>query len=140
MIKHRFCLLALSLLAACATTQTPVESAHPVQASEAYSAPFNGSGLLVVTRDKGIMGMGCSIRILMDGYEAGQLNTGEKLSLYLPSGQHAVSAIPGSGCGGESAETTVSIEAASTHVYRVGSGKEGGIMIGPAVIASGSMR
>ncbi|WP_243042643.1 hypothetical protein [Dyella sedimenti] len=55
-----------------------------------YQAPGGGDATLQVVRDNGHFGGGCSSQILIDDKFAAQLETGEQVAFYLPSGAHVV--------------------------------------------------
>lgn len=56
-----------------------------------YQTPGGGDSTLQIVRSNGYFGGGCSAQIMVDDKFAAQLETGEQVSLYLPSGEHVVS-------------------------------------------------
>src|ERR1700730_6375742 len=79
----------ISLLVGCATS--PIGSGeasmgHPIPND--WQSPAPNTGKFVVTRDSGFMGAACSQRIYVDGTPIGDLRTGQKVTVYLPAGEH----------------------------------------------------
>ncbi len=56
-----------------------------------YQTPGASDATLQVVRANGYFGGGCSSQILVDDKFAAQLETGEQVAFYLPSGTHVVS-------------------------------------------------
>ncbi|HET6553867.1 MAG TPA: hypothetical protein VFG49_10045 [Dyella sp.] len=56
-----------------------------------YQAPGGNDAMLQVERANGYFGGGCSSQVMIDDKFAAQLETGEKVAFYLPSGSHVVS-------------------------------------------------
>lgn len=56
-----------------------------------YQAPGSGDATLQVVRANGYFGGGCSSQIMIDDKFAAQLETGEQVAFYLPSGAHTIS-------------------------------------------------
>jgi len=56
-----------------------------------YQAPGGGDATLMVVRDNGWFGGGCSSQIYIDDKFAAQLEIGEQAAFHLPNGTHAVS-------------------------------------------------
>ncbi len=80
-------------LAGCGTASTHDTAIKDAVANRVflYKKSANGDATLQVVRDNGLFGGGCSSQIYIDNQFAAQLETGEQVSLYLPSGSHAVS-------------------------------------------------
>jgi hypothetical protein len=55
-----------------------------------YQTPGANDATLQVVRANGYFGGGCSSQILVDDKFAAQLETGEQVAFYLPSGSHVV--------------------------------------------------
>jgi hypothetical protein len=80
-------------LAGCGTANTHDTAIRDAVANRifVYQAPGGGDATLLVVRDNGLFGGGCSSQIFIDNQFAAQLETGEQASFHLPSGSHAVS-------------------------------------------------
>jgi hypothetical protein len=130
--------LALGLLAGCASSAIPVSQAEPVPSDELYAfqaKPSGESGKLTVVRDSGMVGSGCDIVVYIDGRKAAKVGTGQRASFYLPPGSPSIGAgLAGSGlCGGAAIRTiSANVQSSKESLYRI-SGDVGGFYIGPYV-------
>lgn len=123
----------ISLLFGCATS--PVASGeasmgHPI--ANEWQSPGPNTGKLVVTRDSGFMGAACSQRVYVDGTPIGDLRTGQKVTVYLPAGEHVAGVKPAGMCGGGSASAQMVMAVGATKVFRVASGQSGDVKIEPS--------
>lgn len=115
------------MLSGCATSPITTNSAQPVPASQILSAELvtqtNGTAEVVVKRDSGMRGMGCMVRIYADAdadaKPVADLWRSEKVVMYLPEGDHIISA---STCGGGVVEIQTIVKAGKVNTYRVGFG------------------
>lgn len=85
--------MALIALAGCSTSQVPADKAVQVPADRVLafaSKPTTPHGTIVVTRDTGLIGGACYVGILIDGKFSARIDTGEVVSLYVPTGEHLV--------------------------------------------------
>ena len=115
----------------CATVPTPTANAEPGKSlSTALSTATPGTGRIVVKRDTGFSGGGCTHRIHLDGTPAGALSVGQAIALYAPPGEHVVSAIATGICDGSS-EAVVMVEAGKTKSMRSGYDGNGNIRLQP---------
>jgi len=73
-----------------------------------YQTPGGGDATLQIVRANGYFGGGCSSQIMIDDKFAAQLETGEQVSLYLPSGTHTVSLQNSGACRRVSSDASVS--------------------------------
>ena len=82
--------VVLALLAGCATQPAPTSEAKLAKdiLDSTWLRPLAGAGMLVVKRDPGILGSGCSHRIIYDGKPVADLTAGEVVTLYTPPGDH----------------------------------------------------
>ena len=110
-------------ISGCATSPITTTSAQPVPASQILSAELttqtNGTAEVIVKRDSGMRGMGCMVRIYADAKPAADLWRSEKVVMYLPEGDHIISA---STCGGGVVEIQTIVKAGKVNTYRVGFG------------------
>jgi hypothetical protein len=114
----------LIALAGCATSPTPPESARPVPASRIHAPGMLGfgaaQGQLVVTRDTGFSGSGCSIRIHLDAAPVADFRPGETLTVGVEPGEHVISAKAVEAiCPGTVSEAAVKIESGKSKRYRI---------------------
>jgi hypothetical protein len=123
----------ISLLVGCATS--PIGSGEASMGHaipNEWQLPAPNTGKFVVTRDSGLMGAACSQRIYVDGTPIGDLRTGQKVTVYLPAGEHVAGVKPAGICGGGSASAQVVMAAGATKLYRVASGQSGDVKIEPS--------
>lgn len=133
--------LTMLLLAGCATKPVATSDARQVAptSTAGQASPGEPSGQLVVVRDKGWMGSGCYISILVNGQSVARLDTGEKVTLEIKPGRLMLGATPdGNGlCKSGMAqrnkrETQVTVELGDKLVYRVATSENGELNIGPS--------
>lgn len=89
-------IVAVLLLAACATSQTPPEAATAVPTDRvlAFAAPTADTAPVTVTRDVGIMNAGCPLAFLVDGETVALIRRGETMTLYIPAGDRLLGVTP----------------------------------------------
>lgn len=116
---------------------------QPVRTSEAVAVPrdrilapelleeVKGHGGVIVKRDSGIGGSGCSARLFVNAKPAADLRSSERVILYLPAGDHILSAQPNGLCGGGMAEARVRVTPLETATFRMGYGTAGDFMLTP---------
>lgn len=130
--------LAVALLAGCASSAIPVSQADPVPRDELYAfqtKPVGQSGKVTVVRDSGMVGSGCDIVVYVDGRKAAKIGTGQRASFYLPPGNPSIGAgLAGSGlCGGAAIRTiSANVQSGKESLYRI-SGDMSGFFLGPYV-------
>jgi hypothetical protein len=132
------CLATVSALffSACATEVVTTAQAKPVPPERVLlkdaTTPFAGAGGIVVKRDAGFYGSGCSHHVLLDGRRVAVLEQGEKVTLYVTEGEHVVGAVLGGGlCPGTMLETRVSARAGTSTGVRLGVGSAGELLVAP---------
>lgn len=129
-------LLILIVLSACASRpissalSIPVPIERILDATYLQAAP--GTGEVTVKRDSGFIGSVCSSRIFVDGRPVADIRIEEKVVLYIPEGDHILSAWPTGVCGGEMADIEVTIKAGTQSSFRVGYGSGTDFFIYPA--------
>lgn len=115
----------LSIMSGCATKPIATSEASPVptervlDAASLQRAPNTGE--VTIKRDTGFAGSACSTRIFANAKPVADINPGEKVAIYLPEGDHIISALPNAGCGGGLVETKVGVKIGGSYTYRVGS-------------------
>lgn len=116
-------LLAVGLLAGCATKPIPAEEARPVPAERQMmyqSAPAEGYGELVVTRDTGTTASACTTQVFIDAQTAAEMRVGETVRFFVPAGRVILGMDTKEAyCGGGLKEREVIIEAGEERRYRI---------------------
>lgn len=127
MFKKYKIVLAGILLTGCATQPIATSNAVPVPEKRILDVSLmqraQNSGEVIVKRDKGFKGSGCVIRTYIDAKPVADIDTGEKVVLYLNPGDHIISVEQGGICGGVGmVETKVSVQSGVTYSYRIAYG------------------
>ena len=136
---YRVAILSLIsiVLAGCATRHISNTLAIPVPMERIldtrYLQPGPEIGEVTVKRDSGFGGSACSSRIFVDGRPVADIRSSEKVVLYLPKGDHILSAWPNGICGGGMTEVKAIIKTGTKSSYRVGYGSNGAFTINPTV-------
>jgi hypothetical protein len=86
---------------------------------------------VIVKRDRGLSGSACSTRIYVNGKPVADIDPAEKVVLYLPEGEHILSAEPNGMCGGNMTEVKAVVKAGSQSNYRYGTSGNGSPSIYP---------
>lgn len=126
-----------ALLNGCASTPTPTNEAVLVPDSQVladgkkYIAKDGNSGQIIVKRDTGFTGSGCSTRIYIDAKAVADLEISQKVILNLPEGEYIVSAQPNGICSGVLTEVKASVKKGSLSVFRFGTAGNGNPSIYP---------
>lgn len=128
--KQTFIVIALLALAGCATQaprQDQIKSV-PADRAMAYQSPDDGDATIIVTRDVGFSGKGCTAVIFVDGKESAMLETGERVTFHVPSGSRIIGSWPrGALCGRDDnrVETDATIKPGEVRKFRVGGSGNG---------------
>ncbi len=126
---------ALIAVVACGTTPVPSSSAKPVPPDRIYATGFtnaqNGSAFLVVTRDKGLKGLVCTVRLHVDGTHVADLRTSEQVRLFVEEGEHLVG-VSAKGCLGGSDQMSVVTTQAKPTLLHIQAGHGDGLTIQPS--------
>jgi len=122
---------------ACATQPVSIYQASAVPSSRILApqllsqAQYTGS--LIIKRDTGFMGSACTIRVFVNSVPVADLAPSEKVEIFVPLGEHIVSAAPtGTLCGGGTSEAAVVIRPESQKILRIASGQSGDIHVQPS--------
>lgn len=83
-------LLAVGL-AGCSTEPVSPKSAKEVQPSSQFQQKSKKTGVTII-RDKGFISGGCAITSYINGTRLAELETGEKVTAYLPAGSVLIGA------------------------------------------------
>lgn len=121
--------LSVLVLAGCTTTPVLDGQSKPVPPERLLTSqyPAEGKSTLVIARDKGWLGGGCYLSVLIDGKVIARMDTGESLQVSVEPGRHllGVSGDPeGKGlCGAQIGqplkETATEIRVGETQRFRV---------------------
>lgn len=128
-------LLIVVVFSGCATQPISNTLAAPAPMEriidKRYLQPGPRTGEVTVKRDSGFCGSACSSRIFVDGHPVADIRVSEKVVLYLPEGDHILSAWPNGICGGGMTELRAIVKAGTQSNYRVGYGSNGDFTINP---------
>lgn len=139
MKKILIAVLALGL-AGCSTSAVPLKDAKQTSADRIlkFQIPHDGDAKLIVIRDSGIVGSGCYAAIYINGEKAALLNSSEKATFYLNTGEYEVgAAFDGAALCSMSKdrqERTVVLKADQTKVVRVFSDGNANLDIKPTTL------
>jgi len=132
-----FAVFLMLSLTACATQPISIYQASAVPSSRILApqllsqAQYTGS--LIIKRDTGFMGSACTIRVFVNAVPVADLAPSEKVEIFVPLGEHIVSAAPiGTLCGGGTSEAAVVIRPESQKILRIASGQSGDIHVQPS--------
>lgn len=136
-MRPAFTALALAFLSACATTPQSSETAKAVPPERVYAKQLTeaktGKGILIITRDVGMMGMACAAKIYIEGERIADLRIGERIMLYLDPGEYIVGVSQQGGiCGGGTDQTEAKVTLEKTARLRVAAGQSGDLKIEPS--------
>jgi len=102
-----------SVVAGCATRPVSDSDTTPVRPDRVIDSrflhPSPGSGTVTIKRDRGFGGSACSSRVFVDANPTADLRPSEKVVVYLPPGDHILSAWPNGMCGGGMSEVRASV-------------------------------
>lgn len=84
----------------CAPTPISADQADPVATDRIFAYSGKSDSQLVVTRDSGFAGSGCTIRFYIDGKPAADFHSGEVARFGLKAGKHTLGAEPVRMCAG----------------------------------------
>ncbi len=124
------------VLVGCATEPVPTSEARQVPRARIISplllAPGSGKESVIVKRDQGIMGAGCTSRLYVDGAPVADIETSEKVELFLSLGEHMLGAKPQGICSGNgAAESSVNVVQGRRKTFRISYGQGGDNIIQP---------
>lgn len=95
-MKVLLVMLAALCVAACSTAPVKVSDAKPIAPNRLYihRAPTAEDGIVIVVRDKGLLGSGCRLEVLLDNTLAASVSTNEKATFPATAGQHILTMRP----------------------------------------------
>lgn len=113
-----------STLVGCATQPVSTLAAIPVPPLRVLNSVLvqkaPDTGEVIIKRDAGFTGSACAKRVFADAKPVADLRAGEKVMIYLPEGEHIISAMSNSPCGGGLMEVKVNVKPDGSYVYRIG--------------------
>lgn len=127
-------LVALALLAGCATSPVAYQKANPAPPDRLYAHQQHGDGAapIQVTRDQGMVGMACGAVVSVDGDKAAKLAHGETARFWVAPGSHIVGVAANGGiCSSGVRETQVDAKAGQVTKLRISMGNMGDMDIAP---------
>jgi len=128
-------LLTYCCILFCSCATCPVSNFEAIMAppdrilNTQYLAPSPNTGTVVIKRDKGFGGSACSTRLFLNGKPIADIQTSEKVVLYLPENEYVLSAWPNGICGGGMSEVTANVKTGEKLSFRVGYGSNGDFFI-----------
>jgi hypothetical protein len=137
MVRVLIFLIVSANLAACASVPVSSETAEAVPSDRIFDSglttPSANKAKVVVTRDRGFGGGGCTIKVFCDGTLVAGIRTEEKLVLYMSPGEHIIGAKHGGGiCGGGVDQTDVNATLEKPRNLRIAIAQSGDIKIEPS--------
>jgi hypothetical protein len=84
-----------------------------------YQSPNDGDATLMVTRENGLFGGGCSSRLSIDQKFAADIEIGEQVTFHLPNGQHTLGLESSGACQMAPAQADVNIGAGETRQFAI---------------------
>lgn len=88
MKKLIFTVVTAALLSACSTN--PATNAIPTSPI-LYSESSSDTSIVTVTRDSGVLGSACSMKLSVDDNIVAKLKPSDSVTLHIPSGRHILS-------------------------------------------------
>lgn len=121
-------MLAVLSLGGCASEPISNEQAKPVPANQILNhdlfAEKANTGVVIIKRDYGYVGIACLTRVYVDGQEVADLARGEKITIHPDQGAHIFSAKPNGMCGGGTVEQSGNVVEGKVLTYRIGHGSD----------------
>lgn len=135
-LKFGACLSVLfTMLSATGCATQPISNSAAVNVpserviDSKYLQPMPGTGQVTVKRDSGFGGSGCSSRIFVNAKPVADIETSEKVVLYLPPADYIFSAWAKGMCGGSMSEVRSAVKVGDDLSFRVGYGSNGDFSI-----------
>ncbi len=126
---------AIVCASGCATDPVPTNAATPIPQNRIIKAGLTkaepGTGSIIVKRDSGLNSVVCTFRLYLNGAPFADIDTGEKVQIYVKPGDYIVGSAGSGLCYTGHAEASFSLAAGQTRVYRVGSAPSGEIKLQP---------
>jgi hypothetical protein len=103
--------LAVALLVGCAPVPISADKADPVSPDRVFAYSAKAESQIVVTRDAGMSGSGCTIRFYIDGKPAADFHAGEVARFGVAAGKHILAVEGVRMCAGTGlAETEINLK------------------------------
>lgn len=121
-IKRVTILALTSFIVACATTPTPLDQAKtvPDERVYVYNPKLDEKVRAVFVRDEGFVGSAVQMHLYVNGNKVASFDPGERLDLYLSSGEYIFGVIPTDPFGGHTIYSiTQNLESEKTYYYRL---------------------
>jgi hypothetical protein len=118
-------------LVSCASQPISDEEAKDILLINQKFSKSDGKIPIVVKRDQGFGGSGCSSQVFIDSFKAVELNSGTKATLYVEGGEHILSAEPMGICGGLLSELKINVSPNSINRYRISISSGGDYVVQP---------
>ena len=132
LIATLLCVLVCISISSCATRSVSNQNATMVPSnrilSTEYLTKLPNTGTVIIKRDSGILGSGCSSKVFVNGKPTARLRPSEKIALYLSEGEYIFSAWPGI-CGGGLSEVSGNVKVDEQISFRIGYGNSGDFFI-----------
>jgi hypothetical protein len=87
-----------------------------------------GLALVVVTRDKSLTAVACTVHLHVDGTLVADMRPSEQVRLFLEEGQHLVG-VRTEGCIGGADQTSIDVSRARPVLLRISGGLTGGLTV-----------
>ncbi|EMG7933566.1 hypothetical protein [Enterobacter hormaechei] len=134
-MKNLILVMGIIILSGCATKPISTEQAKEVPAQRLIDPSFttnrDGSGQVIIKRDGGLRGSLCSVRVFADSKPIADLESGEKVTLFLNPGDHVFGAQGTGACYGGLTAQFGKVSEGKTISYRIGLGSVGDFAIYP---------
>jgi hypothetical protein len=119
-----FAVLAISLTG-CATQPVPNDEAVSVPVDPSYLHITPNSGKITIKRDSGMGASACSTQLFVNAQPIADIDTSEKVVIYLPADDYIFGAIANGICLGSLTETSATVKAGKELTFRVGYSSNG---------------
>lgn len=113
-------LAALLAMSGCAPTPISPGQADPIPKDRLYAFAATSDAQIVVIRDAGWVGSGCTIRFFIDGQKAADFHSGEVARFGVKAGRHLLAAQPINMCAGSGiGESEITLQPAEVARRRI---------------------
>lgn len=109
-----------ALVIGCATQPVPNNEAVSVPVDASYLHITRNSGKVTIKRDSGMGASACSTQLFVNAQPIADIDTSEKVVIYLPADDYIFGAIANGICLGSLTETSATVKAGKELTLRVG--------------------